>query len=131
MKRVLLVFLVVLISVFLIQCDDNITHDVVLEDNTDSIVIESIDSLDDMMAYIKYIDSAGVVEQVSNNFTELKETNEKLESTLKETKAELQSTREELVETKVALVESEKIVKAISGDSNSTSAGFELLPIKK
>ena len=119
MKRFLIGFLLVLMG-----CGTDTNYEL------DSAEVESSDSLDEMMAYIKYIDSAGVVEQVSDNFTEMKETNEKLESTLEETREELQSTREELVETKVALVKSEKIVRAVLGDSIDTAANFKLLPIE-
>ena len=112
-------------------CSENSTYESVSNYGVDSTLEQSSDSLDEMMDYIKYIDSAGVVEQVSSNFTELKETNEKLESTLEETREELQSTREELVETKVALVKSEKIVRAVLGDSTTDATSFELLPIKK
>lgn len=108
----------------------------VSNNNQDEFLVDEqeqqrVDSMQKMMDFISYVDSAGVVEQVSSNFTELKETNEKLESTLEETREELQSTREELVETKVALVESEKIVRAVLGDSTDTGTSFELLPIKK
>lgn len=125
MKKLLFVFLLVVMG-----CSSSSEY---IEDEYDvtQYVDESTDSLDEMMDYIKYIDSAGVVEQVSSNFTELKETNEKLESTLEETREELQSTREELVETKVALVKSEKIVRAVLGDSTTDASSFELLPIKK
>ena len=90
-----------------------------------------VDSMQKMMDFISYVDSAGVVEQVSSNFTELKETNEKLESTLEETKQELETTKEELTETKTTLQKAEQIVKAITGDSSTNATGFELLPIKK
>ena len=92
---------------------------------------QRVDSMQKMMDFISYVDSAGVVEQVSSNFIEMKETNEKLESTLEETREELQSTREELVETKVALVKSEKIVRAVLGDSTTDASSFKLLPIQK
>lgn len=123
-----------LIGVLLVSmgCGTDTNYEFDVESNElDSVEVESSDSLDEMMAYIKYIDSAGVVEQVSDNFTEMKETNEKLESTLEETREELQSTREELVETKVALVKSEKIVRAVLGDSTTNASSFKLLPIEK
>lgn len=108
----------------------------VSDNNQDEFLVDEqeqqrVDSMQKMMDFISYVDSAGVVEQVSSNFTELKETNEKLESTLEETREELQSTREELVETKVALDKSEKIVRAVLGDSTTDASSFELLPIKK
>lgn len=91
---------------------------------------ELVDSLERMMNFIGYIDSAEVIEHVSHDFTQLKETNEKLESTLNKTKKELVKTKEQLVRTKVALFESEQVVKAICGDSIDTAANFELLPIE-
>lgn len=108
----------------------------VSDNNQDEFLVDEqeqqrVDSMQKMMDFISYVDSAGVVEQVSSNFTELKETNEKLESTLEETREELQSTREELVETKTTLQKAEQIVKAITSDSSSNATGFELLPIKK
>ena len=83
------------------------------------------DSLEEMMEFISFVDSSGLVEKVSNDFTELKETNEKLETTLEETKQELATTKEELVETKVTLKKAENIVKAITGDSSTNATGFE------
>ena len=93
--------------------------------------VESVDSLDEMMAFINYIDSAGVVEQISNDFVELKETNEKLETTLEETKQELETTKDVLVKTQVKLEKTENIVKSIVGDDANNDSGFELLPIQK
>ena len=125
MKQVCIIF-----SLFLIGCNST-PIDNVVEHSVESIYDSpENDSLEEMMAVINYIDSAGVVEQVTHNFIELKETNEKLETTLEETKQELQETKEELVETKVTLEKAEKFVNAVTGDSIS-SAGFELLPIKK
>jgi peptidoglycan hydrolase CwlO-like protein len=126
MNKILLVFLLVLMG-----CSKNSTYETVSNEDVDSTYVKSSDSLDEMMAYIKYIDSAGVVEQVSDNFTELKETNEQLETTLEETKQELATTKEELTETKTTLQKAEQIVKAITGDSSTNASSFELLPIKK
>ncbi len=93
--------------------------------------VESVDSLEEMMAFINYVDSAGVVEKVSNDFVELKETNEKLETTLEETKQELETTKDVLVQTQVKLEKTENIVKSIVGDDANNDSGFELLPIQK
>jgi hypothetical protein len=93
--------------------------------------VESVDSLEEMMAFINYVDSAGVVEKVSNDFVELKETNEQLETTLEETKQELETTKDVLVQTRVKLEKTENIVKAIVGDDANNDSGFELLPIQK
>ena len=122
----------ILVLLFITACDSEpVLESVQVEFLADSLEQQRVDSMQKMMDFIGYVDSAGVVEQVSSNFTEMKETNEKLESTLEETREELQSTRKELVETKVALVESEKIVRAVLGDSTTDASSFELLPIKK
>lgn len=96
----------------------------------EEIVGMPADSLQDIMEFISYVDSSGIVEQVSNDFVELKETNEKLETTLEETKQELHETRKELVETQVILERTEEVVRAIT-DSIGIDSKFELLPIKK
>lgn len=126
MKQVFIV-----VSLFLIGCTST-PIDNVVEHSVESIYDSpEDDSLDEMMAFINYIDSAGVVEKVTNNFIELKETNEKLETTLEETKQELEITKDVLVKTQVKLEKTENIVKAIVGDDANNDSGFELLPIKK
>ena len=116
------------LALLVTACGSEPSYDLLQEQSVEDTAV--VDSLEEMMAFIHYVDSAGIVEQVSNDFVELKETNEQLETTLEETKQELQETKEELVETKVTLEKAEKIVSAVTGDSIS-SAGFELLPIKK
>lgn len=115
-----------LIPLLVISCNNEPSYE-----SREEIFETSSDSLQKMMEFISFVDSSGLVEQVSNDFVELKETNEKLETTLEETQQELYETKEELVETKVTLQKAEKIVKAITGDSVNGSTGFELLPIKK
>ena len=116
------------LALLVTACGSGPSYDLLQEQSVEDTAV--VDSLEEMMAFIHYVDSAGIVEQVSNDFVELKETNEQLETTLEETKQELQETKEELVETKVTLEKAEKFVNAVTGDSIS-SAGFELLPIKK
>ncbi len=116
------------LALLVTACGSEPSYDLLQEQSVEDTAV--VDSLEEMIAFIHYVDSAGIVEQVSNDFVELKETNEQLETTLEETKQELQETKEELVETKVTLEKAEKFVNAVTGDSIS-SAGFELLPIKK
>jgi hypothetical protein len=126
MKQVCIIF-----SLFFIGCTST-PIDNVVEHSVESIYDSpEDDSLEEMMAFIDYIDSAGVVEKVTNNFIELKETNEKLETTLEETKQELETTKDVLVKTQVKLEKTENIVKAIVGDDGNNDSGFELLPIQK
>jgi len=104
------------------------TSNVIIDDTIDYGIS---DSLDEMMAYIKYIDSAHVVEQVSSNFTKLKEKDARLESELIQTKSELRKTKRELVQTKDSLIKTKEIVRAIYDISNDSSSNFKLLPIEK
>lgn len=122
-------YTLITLALLVTACGSESSYDIVPEEIVEDTT--TVDSLEEMMAFIQYVDSAGIVEKVSNDFVELKETNEKLETTLEETKQELATTKEELVETKVTLQKAEKIVKAITGDSVNGSTGFELLPIKK
>jgi len=92
---------------------------------------ELVDSLERMMNFIGYIDSAHVVEQVSSNFTKLKEKDARLESELIQTKSELRKTKRELVQTKDSLIKTKEIVRAIYDISNDSSSNFKLLPIEK
>jgi hypothetical protein len=126
MKQVCIIF-----SLFLIGCNST-PIDNVVEHSVESIYDSpEDDSLEEMIAFINYIDSAGVVEKVTDNFIELKETNEKLETTLEETKQELETTKDVLVQTQVKLEKTENIVKTIIGDDANNHSGFELLPIQK
>ena len=126
MKQVCIIF-----SLFLIGCNST-PIDNVVEHSVESIYDSpEDDSLEEMMAFINYIDSAGVVEKVTHNFIELKETNEKLETTLEETKQELETTKDVLVQTQVKLEKTENIVKSIVGNDANNDSGFELLPIQK
>ena len=107
---------------------DSVDTSNVIIDNTIDYGIS--DSLDEMIAYIKYIDSAHVVEQVSSNFTKLKENDARLESELIKTKSELRKTKRELVQTKDSLIKTKEIVRAIYDISNDSSSNFKLLPIE-
>jgi len=117
------------LALLVTACGSEPSYDLLREQSVEDITV--VDSLEEMMAFIQFVDSAGIVEQVSSDFVELKETNEQLETTLEETKQELATTKEELTETKTTLQKAEQIVKAITGDSSTNATGFELLPIKK
>ena len=117
------------LALLVTACGSEPSYDLLQEQSVEDTAV--VDSLEEMMAFIQYVDSAGIVEQVSSDFVELKETNEQLETTLEETKQELATTKEELTETKTTLQKAEQIVKAITGDSSTNATGFELLPIKK
>ena len=120
------------IIVFLILIGCSVESPITPVDRSVEAIYDSPnDSIEEMVRFIGYVDSSGLVEKVSTDFKELKETNEKLETTLEETKQELATTKEELVETKVTLQKAEQVVKAITGDSSSNASSFELLPIKK
>ena len=120
---------ILILALLITACSSESSYNI--KDTNVIDTVESVDSLDEMMAFINYIDSAGVVEQISNDFVELKETNEKLETTLEETKQELETTKDVLVKTQVKLEKTENIVKSIVGDDASNDSGFELLPIQK
>lgn len=122
-------YTLITLALLVTACGSEPSYDIVPEEIVEDTT--TVDSLEEMMAFIQYVDSAGIVEKVSSDFVELKETNEKLETTLEETKQELATTKEELVETKVTLQKAEQVVKAITGDSSSNASSFELLPIKK
>ena len=126
MKQVCIIFSLLFIGCTSTPIDNVVEHSV--ESIYDS---PEDDSLEEMMAFINYIDSAGVVEKVTDNFIELKETNEKLETTLEETKQELETTKDVLVQTQVKLEKTENIVKSIVGGDANNDSGFELLPIQK
>ena len=120
---------ILILALLITACSSESSYNI--KDTNVIDTVESVDSLDEMMAFINYIDSAGVVEQISNDFVELKETNEKLETTLEETKQELETTKDVLVKTQVKLEKTENIVKSIVGDDANNDSGFELLPIQK
>ena len=122
-------YTLITLALLVTACGSESSYDIVQKEIVEDTT--TVDSLEEMMAFIQYVDSAGIVEKVSNDFVELKETNEKLETTLEETKQELATTKEELVETKTTLQKAEQVVKAITGDSSSNASSFELLPIKK
>ena len=110
---------------FFIGCNNNSTQPVTINEN--SYELFNDDSVSNMLKIIEFVDSANVVETVSNNITELKEKNEKLETKLVETVRELEDTKSELIETKEVLTETKKMVELITDTGIST---FELLPIQ-
>lgn len=81
------------------------------------------DSIDSMIEFISYIDSAHLVEDVSEGYTKMEEKNEKLETQLEETKQELEVVKHDL---EVA----EKIIEAYV-PADTISSDFQLLPISK
>ena len=117
------------LALLVTACGSEPSYDLLQEQSVEDTAV--VDSLEEMMAFINYIDSAGVVEKVTDNFIELKETNEKLETTLEETKQELETTKDVLVQTQVKLEKTENIVKSIVGGDANNDSGFELLPIQK
>jgi hypothetical protein len=119
MKKILLLIPIIM------GCNNNSTQPVTANEPVYELFND--DSLSNMLDIIGFVDSANVVETVSNNITELKEKNEKLETKLVETVRELEDTKSELIETKEVLTETKKMVELITDTSTST---FELLPIK-
>lgn len=81
------------------------------------------DSISDMIEFISYIDSAHLVEDVTENYSKMEKKNEELETQLEETKQELEVVKHDL---EVA----EKIIE-VYVPSDTISSDFKLLPISK
>ena len=81
------------------------------------------DSMESMIEFISYIDSAHLVENVSESYTKMEEKNEELETQLEETKQELEVVKHDL---EVA----EKIIE-VYVPADTISSDFQLLPISK
>ena len=81
------------------------------------------DSMDSMIEFISYIDSAHLVEDISESYTKMEEKNEELETQLEETKQELEVVKHDL---EVA----EKIIE-VYVPADTVSSDFKLLPISK
>ena len=81
------------------------------------------DSMDIMIEFISYIDSAHLVEDISESYTKMEEKNEELETQLEETKQELEVVKHDL---EVA----EKIIE-VYVPADTISSDFKLLPISK
>ena len=92
---------------------------------TETIEIDAveIDSMDYMIDFISYVDSAHLVENVSESYTKMEEKNEELETQLEETKQELEVVKYDL---EVA----EKIIE-VYVPADTISSDFKLLPISK
>ena len=91
----------------------------------ETIEIETveIDSMDSMIDFISYVDSAHLVEDVSESYVKMEEKNEELETQLEETKQELEVVKHNL---EVA----EKIIE-VYVPADTVSSNFKLLPISK
>lgn len=81
------------------------------------------DSIDSMIEFISYVDSAHLVEDVSESYVKMEEKNEELETQLEETKQELEVVKHDL---EVA----EKIIE-VYVPADTISSDFQLLPISK
>ena len=81
------------------------------------------DSMDSMIEFISYVDSAHLVEDISESYTKMEEKNEELETQLEETKQELEVVKHDL---EVA----EKIIE-VYVPADTISSDFKLLPISK
>jgi hypothetical protein len=81
------------------------------------------DSVDSMIDFISYVDSAHLVEDVTESYTKMEEKNEELETQLEETKQELKVVKHNL---EVA----EKIIE-VYVPADTISSNFKLLPISK
>jgi hypothetical protein len=89
------------------------------------IVTESVmeDSISDMIDFIGYVDSAHLVEEVSESYTKMEEKNEELETQLEKTKQELGVVKHDL---ELA----EKVIETYV-PADTASSNFKLLPISK
>lgn len=89
------------------------------------IVTESVmeDSISDMIDFIGYVDSAHLVEDVSESYTKMEEKNEELETQLEVVKHDLEVVKHDL---EVA----EKFIE-IYVPADTVSSNFKLLPISK
>ena len=81
------------------------------------------DSMDSMIEFISYIDSAHLIEDISESYVKMEEKNEELETQLEETKQELEVVKHDL---EVA----EKIIE-VYVTADTISSDFKLLPISK
>ena len=81
------------------------------------------DSIDSMIEFISYIDSAHLVEDVSESYTKMEEKNEELETQLEKTKQELEAVKHDLEVV-------EKIIE-VYVPADTISSDFQLLPISK
>ena len=82
-----------------------------------------IDSMDSMIDFISYVDSAHLIEDVSETYVKMEQKNEELETQLEETKQELEVVKHDL---EVA----EKIIE-VYVPTDTVSSDFKLLPISK
>lgn len=82
-----------------------------------------VDSMDSMIDFISYIDSAHLIEDVSESYVKMEQKNEELETQLEETKQELEVVKHDL---EVA----EKIIE-VYVPADTVSSNFKLLPISK
>ena len=82
-----------------------------------------VDSMDSMIDFISYVDSAHLIEDVSENYVKMEQKNEELETQLEETKQELEVVKHDL---EVA----EKIIE-VYVPADTVSSDFKLLPISK
>ena len=82
-----------------------------------------IDSMDSMIDFISYVDSAHLIEDVSESYVKMEQKNEELETKLEETKQELEVVKHDL---EVA----EKIIE-VYVPADTVSSDFKLLPISK
>lgn len=81
------------------------------------------DTLAEMISFISYIDSAHLVEDVTENYTKMEKKNEELETKLEETQQELQVVQQKL---EVA----EKLIE-VYVPADTASSSYQLLPISK
>ena len=93
--------------------------------NAKAIEIDTveIDSMDSMIDFISYVDSAHLIEDVSESYVKMEQKNEELETQLEETKQELEVVKHDL---EVA----EKIIE-VYVPADTVSSDFKLLPISK
>ena len=108
-----------IITALIVSCDatNNITKLV------DEAELAPKDSLDEMLKVIAMVDSAHVVEDISDKYVAMREENEQLQEELIETKQELEITVQHL----------EKAKEIITANSfnDTIKSEFELLPISK
>ena len=93
--------------------------------NAETIEIDTveIDSMDSMIDFISYVDSAHLIEDVSESYVKMEQKNEELETQLEETKQELEVVKHDL---EIA----EKIIE-VYVPADTVSSDFKLLPISK
>jgi predicted nuclease with TOPRIM domain len=81
------------------------------------------DTVDDMIEFINYIDTAHLVEDVKDNYTKMEKKNEELKNELEETKYELEIVQEKLES-------AEEFIKT-NIPSDTIYSDYMLLPISK